>query len=98
MPALAKIQPKRIDLVQLIRRSLLTDEQKTQYLAGIPSMTMGQKAALTKMLLDAEDRLVANADKIVAEIQSGERNMWRRAEAQAKHDERKVADDILNSL
>ncbi len=98
MPALAKIQPKRIDLVQLVKRSQLTEDQKAQWLEGLPTMTISQKGVLAKMLLDAEDRLVANTDKIVAEIHAGERTMWRAAEAKARNNEQRATNDILNGL
>ena len=99
MPALAKIQPKRINLVQLVKSSGMSPGNQTYWLNELPRMSLKQKGELAKTLLDLQDGISEqDVRSIEKEAKEAGKCMWRKAEEITRAKEQRNADKILNVI
>lgn len=99
MPGLAKIQPKRVNILELINDSFMSEDRKQYWRTAVPTMTMAEKSELVKMLLDERDRITEeDARKIEEEARIAEKRMWSAAENLVKSKDDRNANKILTIL
>lgn len=99
MPALAKIQPKRVNILELINGSFMSQDRKEYWRKAVPTLGMEQKSALVKMLLDERDSITEeDARRIEEEAKAAEKRMWKAAENLVKSKDDRNANKILTIL